>query len=127
MSLEKRETEQQSQLLTEEEEGVSTAAGENTSLNKPLERETNDLRCEIDETERDGKESITASLGRDHERDEDIEAAEEDQQVEGRDEDVENGDGADPDSRGGNEKMMWEREGVGYRSIPRSLAIDANL
>lgn len=113
-------------MLTEEE-GVSTAAGENTSLNKPLERETKDLRCEREESEREGKESITASLGRDHERDEDIDAAEEDQQVEGRDEDVENGDGADPDSRGGNEKMMWEREGVGYKSIPRSLAIEANL
>lgn len=112
-------------LTEEEEEGVSTAAEENTSLNKPLERETKDRRWEREEAEREGKESITASFGRDHERDDDIEAAEEDQ-VEGRDDVVENGDG-DPESRVGNEKMMWEREGVGYRSMPRSLAIDANL
>lgn len=107
-------------LTEEEEEGVSTAAAENTSLNNPFERETKERRCEREEAERDGKESITASLGRDQERDE------EEDQVEGRD-DVEKGDGDTEESRGGNEKMTWEREGVGYRSMPRSLAIDANL
>lgn len=103
--LEKRETEQQSQLLTdpdeEEEETVSPAA-EKTSLKRPLERETKDRRWESDEAERDGKDSITASFGRDHERDDDNEA--EDDHVEGCDEE-EKGDG-DFDSRGGNEKMM---------------------
>ncbi|CAC35882.1 putative protein, partial [Arabidopsis thaliana] len=85
---EKSETEQQSQLLTDpEEEGdVSTVVAE--------------------KTKRDGKESITASLGRDHERDDDSEA--EDDHVEGCDEE---------------EK---ESDGVGYISIPRSLPIVAN-
>lgn len=86
----------------EEEEGVSTSA-EKTSLKRLLERETNDRRWDREEAERDGKESITASFGRDHEREDDSEAADDDQ-VEGC-EDEEAGDG-DPDSRGGNEKMM---------------------
>lgn len=86
----------------EEEEDVSTVVAEKTSLKRPLERETKDRRWESDEAERDGNESITASFGRDHERDDDNEA--EDDHVEGC-EDEEKGDG-DFDSRDGNEKMM---------------------
>lgn len=89
-------------MLTDpEEEEVSTAA-EKTSLNTPLERETKDRRWEREEAESGGNESITASFGRDHERDDDSDA--EDDHVEGCD-DEENGDG-DPDSSCGNEKMM---------------------
>ncbi|KAL6992980.1 hypothetical protein U1Q18_011094 [Sarracenia purpurea var. burkii] len=72
-------------------------------------------------TAREGNGRGTASFGSDQDEEDDETGV--DDQKDGYDDDEDGEDGDD----GGHEKMMWERDGLGNKSIPTSLANVASL
>lgn len=95
-------------------------------MKSPLERETKERRREREEVAREGKGRGTASFGKDHKEDESDVDDHVDEGCEEEDDEEVVVDDCDGDDEG-YEKMMWERDGVGFKSIPMSLAMEANL
>lgn len=93
-----------------------------TSLKRPLESLTNARRWEIGAAERQGKGRGTASSGKDVDDSDD-----EDHDDGNEDGDAVEGDEEEDSGGGGKERMMWERDGVGCKSMPMSLAMVASL
>lgn len=94
------------------------------SLKRPLESVAKERRWVREAVVREGNGRGTASFGKEWEE------SEED------DHDIGNGDDGDgddeeevdgDDDEDGYAKMMWERDGVGYKSMPMSLAMVASL
>lgn len=95
--------------------------GAKTSLKRPLESLTKARRWGIEAVEREGKGRGTVSSGKQ------VEDSDDDDHVDGN----EDGDGEDGEEEeeedDGYERMMWERDGVGCKSMPMSLAMVASL
>lgn len=124
VSLENREIEQQSQLLVLSVVALLVQWVEliKASLKRPLESVAKERRWVREAVESEGNGRGTASFGKEWEE------SEED------DHDIGNGDDGDEeeevdgdDDEDGYAKMMWERDGVGYKSMPMSLAMVASL
>lgn len=96
--------------------------GAKTSLKRPLESLTKARRCGTEAVEREGKGRGTVSSGKQ------VEDSDDDDHVDGN-EDGDDGDGEEEEEEedDGYERMMWERDGVGCKSMPMSLAMVASL
>lgn len=120
VSRENSDIDEQFQLLSLVASVALQLESTNTSLNRPLESLTKARRWEMEAVEREGKGRGTVSSGKDVDESDD----DDHEYVDGDDED---GDDDDDDGGGGYERMMWERDGVGCKSMPMSLAMVASL